>query len=313
MERYAAARATVKGLHAVVDPDGELSYGPGMRDSRLLRTLDELGAADIGGPARPSPFRRGARNVLVAGLPKSGSSFVTLALARYLDAPVVPAALTRGGEVLDHRLNLARLLRLKLAGGDSVSAQHAVANAETLHLIRTFDLRTVVTTRPVLDALVSLRDHVQRDQQDVPRLSLPDTLVFLPYAPPHFYRLLLTHKGRELTDFIVEVFAPWFFLFLLSWEHARRTKAAPVHVVRYEDLARDEGTEIVRALEYLGIEPDVSRIGKVLRNLRRDSPPALLNVGVAGRGRATLTRGQIARVRAIGHLFAPRPVVEALL
>ncbi|MBI5489694.1 MAG: hypothetical protein HY905_20340 [Deltaproteobacteria bacterium] len=281
-------------------------------EARLLRTLDRLGAADIGGPAG-RPFRTRARNVLVCGLPKSGSSFVTLALAQSLGVPLVPAALTRGGEVLDHRLNLARLLQLKVARRDSISALHAVANAETLHLVRTFDLRTVVTTRPILDALVSLRDHVRRDQRDVSRLSLPDTLVFLPYAPPHFYRMLLTRKGGALTDLIVEAFAPWFFQFLLSWEHARRTKAVPVHVIPYGDLARDERSALTRALEYLGVEPDGERIGDVLRNLRRDAPPALLNVGVAGRGRRTLTREQIGRVRAIGRRFAPREVVESLL
>jgi len=283
-----------------------------MRDSRLLRMLDRLGAADISGPG-VRPLRTRARNVLVCGLPKSGSSFVTLALAQSLGVPLVPAALTRGGEVLDHRLNLARLLQLKLAGRDSVSALHAVANAETLHLIRTFDLRTVVTTRPILDALVSLRDHLRRDQRDVSSLSLPDTLVFLPYAPPHFYRALLTRKGRALTDLIVDVFSPWFFLFLLSWEEARRTRAVPVHVIRYGDLARDEAPVIARALEVLGVEPDARRIGEVLRNLRRDAPPPLLNVGVAGRGRRTLTSEQIDRVRAIGRRFAPRAVVESLL
>ncbi|MFT7053585.1 MAG: hypothetical protein ACJAU1_001142 [Psychromonas sp.] len=155
-------------------------------------------------------------HLLVACMPKSGSTFLTAILNNFPDfkqAILVPDAGRREQE----------LDRIELIRHDNhhYAAQHHVRYSQpTKVLIEQFNIKPIILVRNIYDAMISLRDHLKNESVIKPMgYVLPD---------------MVNWPNSELEEFIVDIFTPWYFNFFVSW-HQYEDK----YLITYEDLIND--------------------------------------------------------------------------
>lgn len=222
--------------------------------------------------AAPRLQRLGGRRhrVLLACFPKSGSTWLRTILA---ELPGMRTAWVSDGtgraeqELSPHRL--------ASAGFHSFVAQHHVRlHNGTRRQIARFRLEPVVLVRDIFDCLVSLADHVRTNWADLPQALVTPEVLALP--------------DDRLLDFVVDMAAPWYIDFYVSW-----MSCPGVPVIRYENLRRDPCGTVGQLVARLGIPASRADIDRAVA-AAHDSP-VLFNHGIVGRG-AALTPAQRARV-----------------
>lgn len=125
-------------------------------------------------------------------------------------------------------------------------------------------IRPVALVRSLPDAVVSLRDHLRRE----------DTENAMFYAEADHARL----DDARLERMIARLAAPWYVNFYMSW------RAAPdALIISYEELTADPKRIVSEILAYAGAAIDDRAIDKALATVRAKGE-SRLNVGVAGRG-----------------------------
>jgi hypothetical protein len=225
--------------------------------------------------------RRGS--ILVACFPKSGSTFLTTALAEATGYPLYPFVYACDRNEQD--LYLPALL--KASGTPTVTQQHVRASAPNLELARAFHLSTIVLVRDLGDALVSVLDHLRRE----------DTAAPMAYIDQRFFEL----DEPARVDMLVDLVAPWYVNFYVSWHEAERARAAPMAFLRYEDMIADPPAAIARVLDFAGSprsRADVERAvtAAMGKNVR-------FNKGVSGRGREVLSDAHRARLARLASYY----------
>ena len=159
-------------------------------------------------------YRRGevapgdGRHVLVAAMPKSGSSLLIRMVAELPGFTRI--AVVRGHDRRENELALDPLIGGH--GRDWVAQAHVRNSTTTARMRRTFSLRTVVQTRDLADALVSVHDHLLNIATVNPIAYVPDAFGGWP-------------RERRLA-FVVDTFAPWYLHFFLSWRGSRTSCAS---------------------------------------------------------------------------------------
>lgn len=165
--------------------------------------------------------------------------------------------------------------RLASAGFHSFVAQHHVRLHDgTRRQITRFRLEPVVLVRDIFDCLVSLADHVRTNWSELPQALVTPEVLDLP--------------DDRLLDFIVDMAAPWYIDFYVSW-----MSCPGVPVIRYEHLLHDPRGTVASLVARLCIPASGTDIDRALAEAQ--DKPVLFNRGVVGRG-ATLTPAQRARV-----------------
>lgn len=214
-------------------------------------------------PAAASTSAHDSARILLACMPKSGSTFLAdliCALPEFNRARLAPSPMGRREQELDEAC-------LRQAGrGNFVGQLHVRYSEWTAKMCREYRLKTVVLVRSLPDAVVSLRDHLRRESTIWP--------IF--YADADHAAL----DDATLEDMIVRLAAPWYANFYMSWRNAPGAL-----LISYEELIADPAAVLREVLAFAGAEIDEGAIAKALEAVgdRRDSR---FNVGVAGRGAA---------------------------
>jgi hypothetical protein len=173
----------------------------------------------------------GGRHVLVAAMPKSGSSLLIRLVAELPGFERI--AVVRGHDRRENELALDPLVRAHER--DWVAQAHVRHSWATARMMRTFSLRTVVQTRDLADAMVSMHDHLLNIAAVNPIAYVPDAFAGWP-------------RDRRL-EFVVDTFAPWYLHFFLSWQDV-----GDVLRVSYGELIRDPAAALARVVAFAGIE-----------------------------------------------------------
>jgi hypothetical protein len=224
--------------------------------------------------ARRRPF------IVVACMPRTGSTFLTTALADITGFKRFPLNYAHGRN--EQELYLPKLLDASSFG--SVTQQHFRATQANLRLLREFQIRPVVLVRDVFDATVSIRDYMLKEHA-----STWPTF----YSDDRFWDL---SEERQF-DAIIDLGLPWYFNFFVSWTEAARADEVSTLWLRYEDAMQDWSAAAKRVLEFCEIETSDSAIASSLEATTSRDPQSLrLNKGVVGRGKATLTIEQQDRI-----------------
>ncbi len=229
---------------------------------------------------------RGANvGILQACMPKSGSTLLAAHLASV--GGLRRISISDGGAGNAQDLSRARLLDARRL--DYVAQHHVLATRGNCRLIDRHQLKVIVQTRDVADALVSLRDHLVDEGTRVPTC----------YVQPAFGEL----SALEQYDFVVHVAAPWFLAFIASWQ-SPELEFEPMWV-GYADVVADPAGVADQLLDRLGVEsarepaPAPVQNGPGRRGTR-------LNVGTPGRGRELLSDRQFSHLGRLAELYRVR-------
>lgn len=211
-------------------------------------------------PLRILDSRAPKRHILIACMPKSGSSFlndVIRKLPTFHRAMLVPDMGRR-----EHELDETCLKRVE---GFNYVAQHHVRYSDwTGELCRTHNLTPIVLTRSMLDVVVSKRDHIRRE----------GAVGHSFFAESHHAAL----SDADLEDMIARLAMPWYVNFYMGWRRApgallidhSELASNPISVV--EDILSHAQTSAPRAVIEAAIDKTFA-IGE-----------SRMNVGVQGRG-----------------------------
>lgn len=206
-------------------------------------------------------LRTGSKpHILIACMPKSGSTFLSEAIASlpgFHRVDLVP-----GYERREQELAVEQIRRH--ARKAYVAQHHVRFSRPTAKLIARYRLTPVVLVRDLFDCVVSLRDHIRNESVAFPTAFFDQQHRALP--------------DRELERAIVHLAIPWYVNFYMSW----RT-CADALMVRYDELIAQPAGMLCAILRATGqpIEPGIAEdaVARARRGHTR------LNVGVVGRGR----------------------------
>lgn len=199
-------------------------------------------------------------HIVIACMPKSGSTFLANTLASYSGLKrkkLLPTYGTREQELCE--------LRLCMNNGTPYVAQVHLRSSEwTREMIRRYDLSTVVLVRDLLDCVASIRDHIRQEKNFGSVIALPEGFE--------------TMNDEELENLVVQMAMPWYISFYAGWK-----KTPGVLFMDYADTTTDPQAAIGKILDFAGIEKSPEKIEKALQDVQ--GKRTRLNKGVAGRGR----------------------------
>jgi len=201
-------------------------------------------------------------HILVACMPKSGSTFLTDVIAElpgFHRAMLVPAYGRR-----EQELDEACLRREDRF--DYVAQNHVQYSDWTAQMCGDYGVAPVVLVRSLLDAIVSLRDHLRNEG--------PGSPIF--YVNRHHASL----DDARLELLIARLALPWYIGFYMSWR-----QSPDALMINYEDLAARPRAVIDKVLTFSGASAQPEEIDAAIARVRR-AGAGRLNVGVAGRGRS---------------------------
>ncbi len=223
-----------------------------------------------------------SRHILVACMPKSGSTFLTNAIAHYPQfrkVMLAPAYDQREQELCQIRLSRYH------NRGKFVSQEHVRNSEWTQRLIAQYGLSPVVLIRDLPDIVVSLRDHVRRESRTTP----------VAYITQRHAQ----QSDSELETTLVRLAIPWYLNFYATWSEATNALT-----IRYEDLIRTPVATIADVLRHANIQPNENHIQQALKECAGGANR--LNVGVAGRGKKLSSSA----CEAMGQLMDEYPEFE---
>lgn len=169
-------------------------------------------------------------HLLVACMPKSGSTFLSAALANLPGFQGV--GLSPGYGRREQELD--PLLMLFNHRTNYVAQQHVRYSATTEMWRQNFGIKPVVLVRGIFDVIPSIRDHFRRE----------DTVAPMGYVTQE----MAEWEDSKLDYFIATMLIPWYFNFYRSWLDCKDKL-----MVRYEDLNADSVSVVRRIVEHHGL------------------------------------------------------------
>lgn len=223
----------------------------------------------------------GADKVLIACMPKSGSTWFTTLLERGLGLVSLRCYLQpdRNEQEID-----ALALFQSLGKEVLFVQQHVRASETTLQLCNAFSVKVIFLTRHIDDAVVSFRDHLENESTIAPMF----------YMEHEWFRDLT--KTRQI-DFLIDHCVPWYLNFSVSWIRAWQSNPEAILPVQYERLISEPSVVFFEISQFLGrklrIEPELFETRSDVR----------FNQGRVGRGKEELNELQQQRIRALATYY----------
>lgn len=226
------------------------------------------------------PIRNDRKHVLLACMPKSGSSFFASAIGE-IDGFRVASV------VQDYDRNeqeLSELALLRFHGVNYVTQNHIRYSRAVARLSSAFNLQPVVLTRNIFDVIVSMRDHIRRVSRVWPLAYVPETL--------------LSQNDEMIDRFIADLMVPWYLNFYFSW-----TLCPGALWLDYESITTDPLEAMRQVAAHIELSVDDGALERALHDVRA-VPLKTRNKGISGRGRE-LSADVRARVdRLVSHYRA---------
>ena len=234
-------------------------------------------------------FNRPSCNILIACMPKSGSTYLArlLSQATGFDDLLINDMIAGGQQELSKR-RLQRSVGLKPG---SVSQVHLRCNSHNRELIQRFGFKPVVLTRNLFDLVPSNADHFRRE----------GTEGVLNYVPNDWQEM----DDKALHDFVIHNCLPWYLGFLYAWHDV--AGELDVCWLSYEQLFEDQAQALERVMSFCGLSCSQSQIEDAIALM--DGRDTRLNKGVCGRGEAMLLPEQKQAIREIARSWQGDPAV----
>jgi len=229
------------------------------------------------------------KHVLIACMPKSGSTFLAKAIANIPGMHDV--TLTYGYERREQELCPAACA---LAHELNYVAQHHVRySGATQRILTVFDIYPVILMRSIFDCVVSLRDHLERESMEIP----------IAYLPPHILQL----PKEKQYDLIIDFAVPWYANFFACWSEYK----GPGMKVLYRELVQDVRGIIAKILREVRMDTSYELIDAAIESAMKQD--VRFNVGKVGRGLEELSSHQIARIEELFSNYSALEGVDDIL
>ncbi|MGV3553108.1 hypothetical protein [Rhizobium sp.] len=227
-------------------------------------------------------------NVLLACAPKSASTFIAGALqtalglpsaALFASTPRIRAVSQMGGNLREQEPEELALIRNGLNGAGYVAQHHSRCTPYLSLMLKTYNVRPIVTHRNLFDTFVSLDDMIMGYRSD----NVSEGLYFSDGLPANYGKL----EQEDRLTILVQRNTAWFIQFYVSWKKCERAGLVKPLWVSYEkDFLADKQGLAERVIKHLGLDPDSAAKLLVAFEDKTDGAAKRLNKGVAGRGRA---------------------------
>lgn len=238
------------------------------------------------------------RNILIAAMPKSASSFLTEMICStflYRQAFLVPVHAGREQELDFQKLETYRnLYSFNIDRRNYVAQHHVKYNYGTQYACRHYNLFPVVLVRNVLDNLRSFIEF----SREVYDPNVPE------YEKP-FPSFLSGGPEKNIKDYTIHFHLPWIISFLKSWSYCR-TK----HIrVSYDILVNDEGPVLKAIMQvcakskfesYKDDKAFYEEVQKIRDVKIKEKKSIRFNKGISGRGRSDYFSGE--QIEAINNI-----------
>ena len=245
---------------------------------------------DMGAPLLTPDSTR----VLVACMPKSGSTFLATALSclpGFRRVNITPMPMRRREQEIDllrllqeeeltQRLResnrstgirgLFKRLTSNVSSPESIArargwvAQHHVRySLTTKYIIEDYQIVPVVLVRNIFDALVSLRDHLMNDAVDM--------------SMAYFSTQMRSWSDEEMADYLIDMVVPWYINFYVSWQDFPQRLQ-----LTYEQVRSDTAGCLEEIVSVARLNMSIQDIELAIEEAM--NKPIRLNKGVSGRG-----------------------------
>lgn len=204
-----------------------------------------------------------SNRVLVACMPKSGSTYLTAILSNlpgFLVTSWVPDYGRREQELCYLRLQNDKE---SLPNHNMVAQHHVRYSDVTKRYIEEFSLKPVVLVRGIYDVIPSLIDHHRAESVVYP----------MAYAPAG----IVGWDNVRAEKFVSYMVIPWYFNFYASW-----VECSNKLMVTYDGLIANPLDTVKGICEYHKIEATTKEIGIAVECVK--SMKTRKNVGISGRG-----------------------------
>lgn len=222
-----------------------------------------------------------APKVLIACMPKSGSTWFTSLMERGLGMPSMRCYFQpdRNEQEID------TLALFQSLGKEVIFVQQHVRASETmLRLCNSFSVKIIYLTRHIDDAIVSFRDHLENESTIAPMF----------YMEPEWFSSM---PKMQQMDFLIDHCIPWYLNFTVGWVRARQSAPEMILPIQYEKLVSDPSCIFNEVSRFLG-RP--CRIDAALLERRNGTR---FNKGRVGRGKEELSESQQQRIRALAAYY----------
>lgn len=201
------------------------------------------------------------KHVLLACMPKSGSSFFASAIGELSGFRV--ASLVQDYDRNEQELSELALLRFHRV--NYVTQNHIRYSRPVERLVAAFNLTPVVLTRNIFDVTASMRDHLKR-------VSLVWPLAYVPED-------ILSRSDEEIELFIADMMVPWYLNFYFSW-----TLCDHALWLDYEQVMTDLRGALKTIAGHIDLPLSASDLDSALE-AARGLTLKTRNRGISGRGR----------------------------
>lgn len=241
--------------------------------------------------------------ILLACVPKSGSTYLCKALATYLKVPV--RGIQPCMEIQTIAPNILNIHH-NVCPQSYISQVHVLPTYQVEKLIKNYQMKVIVLERNILDCLVSALDGLDIEHLDTwapePGVKVWQE-IFVGQSGlmmPAFYQL--DRKSR--LDYLIENMLVWYIKFHIAWKvKANHFGKHPVYI-RYEQLFADFRQGFATLLKDLELYNDEAySCFNIPAKKTGDRGHARFNQGVNGRGQQALTERQLRRVHEIIDIF----------
>jgi hypothetical protein len=215
-------------------------------------------------------------HILIACMPKSGSTFLKAALCELTGWPEANLAYA----YLQNEPELYLPNLLQVAAWNTVTQQHCRATGPNVQIMQAFNMRPIVLVRNLPDAVVSLYDFFEQG-------AVKNT----------FYGEIWPGLGeRDKYDLIIDHLMPWYVQFYASWERVQRQGRLPCLFVLYREMVADKPGTLARIADFLGLRRTRRQCTEAARIVDGDAYRSRFNKGQVGRGYKILSADQKGRL-----------------
>ena len=219
------------------------------------------------------------QHLFIACMPKSGSTFLKNVLCQVTGYEDRYFFYAHGQN--EHDFYLPNVI--KFSEKNTVTQQHSRASHANVQMMQAFNIKPVVLTRNIFDAMMSLLDFYKNGA------------AINTYHQRDFEQM----NDEQRIDLIIDYYAPWYFQFFASWLEAESQRRLPVMWLSYEEMIADKPLAIECVLRFYGSRVNRETIKQAIAAVETDGRKNRFNKGIAGRGQTSLSTEQKARIKAL--------------
>ncbi len=234
----------------------------------------------IDGSISRATFTGKKKNILLCAQPKSAGLYFTELFSQVFSYRNFRIGFNhRGGSIY-----FPRAMSLKFCNRNTISHCHNDPDPNTLNIISNLNLKPIVLTRNLPDALVSRRDMLVKDKWAFNICSRNAINKFL--QADNEYQM----------DLIIDLFAASYINFMSSWFELKKDKSLNILFISYKEINQNKIGLLKKTAKWLGENFNQKHSQIIIDKLNAEGG-INFNIGKIGRGQTYLNQKQIQRLK----------------